>query len=199
MEKWRGIKNEDEGDADDLWWWLIHKGITASFMCIAVFAFLMRVVVSPHPYSGANNPPKYGDYEAQRHWMEITLNLSTSGMYNCFSLGLTDGAVAAILSKRELIACIFFSLALNHKQMSAYFAPAFFSHLLGKCLRRPNSFLEVSKLGFVVLGTFIVVWWPYLHSSDAFFGFLLLTVYTNAKQWKLSKRPNLMDKEKKLI
>ena len=52
-------------------------------------------------------------------------------------------------------------------QMSAYFAPAFFSHLLGKCLRRNNPLLEVSKLGLVVLGTFAVVWWPYLYSKDA--------------------------------
>jgi hypothetical protein len=25
--------------------------------------------------AGHNHPPKYGDYEAQRHWMEITVNL----------------------------------------------------------------------------------------------------------------------------
>ena len=25
--------------------------------------------------SGAGKPPMYGDYEAQRHWMEITTNL----------------------------------------------------------------------------------------------------------------------------
>ncbi|KAK9269100.1 hypothetical protein L1049_000869 [Liquidambar formosana] len=288
MEKRRGkkvMKNEGEDDADYAWWWLIHKGVTVSFMCIAVFAFLVRVAVSLHPYSGANNPPKYGDYEAQRHWMEITLNLppkewyrnstnndlnywgldyppltayqsyvhglllrsfhpnsvtlftsrghesylgkllmrwtvlSSDAMvffpavfyfvavyysghhsgrksdivwhiammllnpclilidhghfqYNCISLGLTVAAIAAILSKRDLIACVLFSLALNHKQMSTYFAPAFFSHLLGKCLKRPNPYLEVSKLGFVVLGTFTVVWWPYLHSRDAFLGVL---------------------------
>lgn len=53
--------------------------------------------------------------------------------------------------------------------MSAYFAPAFFSHLLGKCLRRKNPLLEVIKLGLVVIGTFAVVWWPYLHSADAIF------------------------------
>ncbi|CAN0926058.1 Probable dolichyl pyrophosphate Man9GlcNAc2 alpha-1,3-glucosyltransferase [Linum grandiflorum] len=51
--------------------------------------------------------------------------------------------------------------------MSAYFAPAFFSHLLGKCLRRKHSLLEISKLGLVVLGTFAIIWWPYLHSKDA--------------------------------
>lgn len=137
--------------------------------------------------------------------------------YNCISLGLTVGAVAAVLSNKELVACFLFSLALNHKQvlyngdlrascsipnefigstneliyiyclllhscqliclwcmfycalvqMAAYFAPAFFSHLFGKCLRRQNPLLEISKLGLVVLGTFALVWWPYLHSMEA--------------------------------
>nr|POE83406.1 putative dolichyl pyrophosphate man9glcnac2 alpha-1,3-glucosyltransferase [Quercus suber] len=88
--------------------------------------------------------------------------------YNCISLGLTVGAVAAVLSNKELVACFLFSLALNHKQMTAYFAPAFFSHLLGKSLRCRNPILEVLKLGLVVLGTFALVWWPYLHSMEAF-------------------------------
>lgn len=37
--------------------------------------------------------------------------------YNCISLGLTVGAVAAVLSNKELVACFLFSLALNHKQV----------------------------------------------------------------------------------
>ncbi|KAG7976296.1 hypothetical protein I3843_06G141900 [Carya illinoinensis] len=286
MEKRRGrkvMKDKEESVDDDPWWWLVHKGIVASFLCIAVFALLVRAAVSLHPYSGAGNPPKYGDFEAQRHWMEITINLpvkewyrnSTTNdlsywgldyppltayqsyihglflrffhpesvslftsrghesyfgkllmrwtvlssdalmffpavfyfvivyyasrphgqktdiawhiaimllnpclmlidhghfQYNCISLGLTVGAVAAVLSNKELVACFLFSLALNHKQMSAYFAPAFFSHLFGKCIRRQNPLLEVSKLGLVVLGTFVLVWWPYLHSMEAFLG-----------------------------
>jgi hypothetical protein len=32
-------------------------------------------------------------------------------------LGLTVGAVAAVLSNKELLACFLFSLALNHKQV----------------------------------------------------------------------------------
>ncbi|KAK8484051.1 hypothetical protein V6N12_056650 [Hibiscus sabdariffa] len=51
--------------------------------------------------------------------------------------------------------------------MSAYFAPAFFSYLLGKCLKNKNPVLEVAKLGLIVVGTFAVVWWPYLHSKEA--------------------------------
>lgn len=274
-------KKEDE-DEDTIWWWLSRKGITTSFLCISLFALLVRVAVSIHPYSGAGKAPKYGDFEAQRHWMEITLNLPMSEwyrnsssndlsywgldyppltayqsyfhglflrkfhpesvslytsrghesylgklmmrwtvlssdamtfflsvlyfiiacysgrhsrrknksdvlwhiavillnpclilidhghfQYNCISLGLAVGAVAAILSDKDLVACFLFSLALNHKQMSAYFVPAFFGHLLGKCLRRRSPVFEVLKLAFVVLGTFALVWWPYLHSVDS--------------------------------
>lgn len=88
--------------------------------------------------------------------------------YNCISLGLTTAAVSAILSNRDLVGSVLFCLALNHKQMSAYYAPAFFGYLFGKCLRRQNPIIEVLKLGLVVLGTFALVWYPYLNSVDAF-------------------------------
>ncbi|XP_027358748.1 probable dolichyl pyrophosphate Man9GlcNAc2 alpha-1,3-glucosyltransferase [Abrus precatorius] len=276
----KGRKVKETASDDDCWWWLVQQGKAAIFITIGMFALLVRVAVSLHHYSGAGNPPKFGDYEAQRHWMEITLNLpikewyrnSSSNdlsywgldyppltayqsyihglflrffhpdsvslftsrghesylgkllmrwtvlssdaliffpavlyfvivhynqpsrsnksdlawhiamlllnpclilidhghfQYNCISLGLTVGAVAAILSGKDLFASVLYCLALNHKQMSAYFAPAFFGHLLGKCLRRKHPILEVSKLGFVVLGTFVSVWWPYLHSTHS--------------------------------
>ncbi|CAI9110690.1 OLC1v1010758C1 [Oldenlandia corymbosa var. corymbosa] len=278
-------KSHPKPELDDpdsgLWNWIIHRGTAATFLCISLFAVLVRLGVSLHPYSGAGIPPKYGDYEAQRHWMEITTNLpvkqwyrnSTSNdlsywgldyppltayqsyfhgiflrffdpqsvslyssrgyesyfgkllmrwtvlssdvliffpavlyfiisyyygkpnsqkrnigwhiavillnpclilidhghfQYNCISLGLTVAAVAAILSDRDVIGSVLFSLALNHKQMSAYFAPAFFSYLLGKCLRQQRPFVKVVKLGLAVVGTFAVVWSPYLYSAEAF-------------------------------
>lgn len=30
---------------------------------------------------GQNQPPRHGDFEAQRHWMELTLNLNTFHWY----------------------------------------------------------------------------------------------------------------------
>ncbi|KAJ1405375.1 Glycosyl transferase, ALG6/ALG8 [Sesbania bispinosa] len=275
-----GKKMKDTANDDNCWWWLVQKGTTTTFVTVGLFALLVRVLVSLHPYSGAGNSPKFGDYEAQRHWMEITLNLpirewyrngtnndlsywgldyppltayqsfihgllirffhplsvslftsrghesylgkllmrwtvlSSDALiffpavlyfvivhynqpsrsrksdlawhtamllinpclilidhghfqYNCISLGFTLGAVTAILSGKDLVASVLYCLALNHKQMSAYFAPAFFSHLLGKCLRRQHPLLEVSKLGLVVLGTFAAVWWPYLYSKHS--------------------------------
>ncbi|XP_031477793.1 probable dolichyl pyrophosphate Man9GlcNAc2 alpha-1,3-glucosyltransferase [Nymphaea colorata] len=256
--------------------WFLH-GRAIALCVVLLFAFLVRLLTSLSSHSGEGIPPKYGDYEAQRHWMEITLNtpmkewyrnttyndlaywgldyppltayqsyvhslflhkfdpdsvalgsskgyetpfskllmrwtvLSSDALvlfpaavcfviyyyinrkdeemawllamillnpslilidhghfqYNCISLGLTLGAIAAILSKNDLVACALFSLALNHKQMTAYFAPAFFGHLLGKCLKHRSPIFEVLKLGITVTATFIVIWWPYLHSMEA--------------------------------
>lgn len=44
-------------------------------------AILLRCCVTFHPHSGEGKPPMYGDYEAQRHWQEITLNLPVNEWY----------------------------------------------------------------------------------------------------------------------
>lgn len=68
-----------------------------------LFALLLRWMVALFPYSGEfvkswwivlpaflgtgyNQPPMYGDYEAQRHWMEITVNIPPSKWYTNSSL-----------------------------------------------------------------------------------------------------------------
>ena len=83
MEKGKKMKDTASfvDDRDDSWWWLVHKGTATTFLTIGLFALLVRVAVSLHPYSGAAKPPKFGDYEAQRHWMEITLNLPIEEWY----------------------------------------------------------------------------------------------------------------------
>jgi alpha-1,3-glucosyltransferase len=53
------------------------------------FSILLRWSVSLYPYSGGHGPIRvredgvkmYGDYEAQRHWMEITINLPIQDWY----------------------------------------------------------------------------------------------------------------------
>jgi len=48
--------------------------------CITGIA-LLRCLVGLHSYSGAGKPPRFGDYEAQRHWMEISINLPIDQWY----------------------------------------------------------------------------------------------------------------------
>lgn len=54
------------------------KGIPYLILAITV---LLRWCVSLHPYSGEGRPPLFGDYEGQRHWMEITRNLPLQDWY----------------------------------------------------------------------------------------------------------------------
>ena len=44
-------------------------------LLVASLALLVRWGVSLWPHSGQHQPPMFGDYEAQRHWQEVTTNL----------------------------------------------------------------------------------------------------------------------------
>merc|ERR1719510_2253819 len=45
-------------------------------LCLgATIAIALRAVIAIFPHSGEGKPPMYGDFEAQRHWMEITTAL----------------------------------------------------------------------------------------------------------------------------
>ncbi|XP_032527051.2 dolichyl pyrophosphate Man9GlcNAc2 alpha-1,3-glucosyltransferase [Danaus plexippus] len=46
------------------------------------FACLVRWCVAAYPYSGYKKPPMYGDFEAQRHWQEITVHTQISSWYH---------------------------------------------------------------------------------------------------------------------
>ncbi|CAH2310898.1 dolichyl pyrophosphate Man9 c2 alpha-1,3-glucosyltransferase [Pelobates cultripes] len=55
---------------------------TRALAALAVLlALTVRWAVSLGPYSGAGKPPMFGDYEAQRHWQEITFNLPVHQWY----------------------------------------------------------------------------------------------------------------------
>lgn len=56
----------------DNWSWLVLAVLTG---------LSVRWTVSLNSYSGARKPPMYGDYEAQRHWQEITYNLPVKQWY----------------------------------------------------------------------------------------------------------------------
>ncbi|XP_061739673.1 dolichyl pyrophosphate Man9GlcNAc2 alpha-1,3-glucosyltransferase [Nerophis ophidion] len=53
--------------------------------CLVSICILLGVVVrwgvSLNSYSGAGKPPLFGDYEAQRHWQEVTYNLPVQEWY----------------------------------------------------------------------------------------------------------------------
>ncbi|KAL5281180.1 ALG6 family protein [Megaselia abdita] len=51
------------------------------FILITSFAVALRAIVSQYDYSGHKTPPMFGDYEAQRHWQEITINLPVLQWY----------------------------------------------------------------------------------------------------------------------
>ncbi|MFH4978135.1 hypothetical protein AB6A40_004844 [Gnathostoma spinigerum] len=51
------------------------------FSCYLSFLFVIHVAISIGSYSGHGTPPMFGDYEAQRHWMEITLHLPMKDWY----------------------------------------------------------------------------------------------------------------------
>ncbi|PPJ56311.1 hypothetical protein CBER1_00633 [Cercospora berteroae] len=49
--------------------------------CILMVVGLFRWCTAIWPYSGFQKPPMHGDFEAQRHWLEITSDLPTTHWY----------------------------------------------------------------------------------------------------------------------
>ena len=49
--------------------------------CILMIVGLFRWCTAIWPYSGFHRPPMHGDFEAQRHWMEVTINLPITHWY----------------------------------------------------------------------------------------------------------------------
>ena len=55
--------------------------LTLEEILVVLGGLCVRAMLSIHPHSGQATPPMYGDYEAQRHWQEITVNLPMSEWY----------------------------------------------------------------------------------------------------------------------
>jgi hypothetical protein len=55
---------------------------TVKLSFIILSALLLRVCVSLNYYSGEDTPPKYGDFECHRVWMQVTYNLDVSQWYS---------------------------------------------------------------------------------------------------------------------
>ena len=50
-------------------------------LSIHIFVILLKIIVGLYGYSGEKAYPKYGDFEAQRHWMELTIYLKPEDWY----------------------------------------------------------------------------------------------------------------------
>jgi len=60
------------------------KGTSSEWLAVPVILMLcalFRWVVGLWTYSGFQSPPMHGDFEAQRHWMELTIHLPVSRWY----------------------------------------------------------------------------------------------------------------------
>ncbi|KAH8410585.1 hypothetical protein KR009_005694 [Drosophila setifemur] len=53
----------------------------SEIIAVGFLGLAVRSIISLYPYSGFNSPPMYGDYEAQRHWQEVTVNLEIGEWY----------------------------------------------------------------------------------------------------------------------
>ncbi|GIX69883.1 dolichyl pyrophosphate Man9GlcNAc2 alpha-1,3-glucosyltransferase [Caerostris extrusa] len=60
---------------------MLIRGVDDLMYFGVLLSVIVRWAVSRFPYSGAGKPPMFGDYEAQRHWMEITVNLPVNEWY----------------------------------------------------------------------------------------------------------------------
>ena len=59
----------------------IKSNVVSFTILLDFFIILIKILVGQYGYSGEQDPPKYGDFEAQRHWMELTLYLSPDEWY----------------------------------------------------------------------------------------------------------------------
>jgi alpha-1,3-glucosyltransferase len=92
--------------------------------------------------------------------------------YNGVSIGLALLGATEILHQRYLLGSVYFSLALNFKQMLLYYAPVFFFALLRKCyesglgsssssFRFTSAMWQLFLIGSTVILTFATLWLPF--------------------------------------
>ncbi|KAG2328807.1 hypothetical protein Bca52824_011535 [Brassica carinata] len=55
------LSGDDTAAPIDIWWWLPHKGTTTYFLCISLFALLVRSAVSMFPA-----PPNSTQFEISK-------------------------------------------------------------------------------------------------------------------------------------
>ena len=58
-----------------------RRGMRTDIGAVAFLLLAVRAAIGLSGYSGEGNPPMHGDFEAQRHWMEVTTNLPPTRWY----------------------------------------------------------------------------------------------------------------------
>lgn len=61
------------------------------------------------------------------------------------------GTVCLLLKRHYFLGSVAFCASLNHKQMTLYFAPAIFAHLLGICIKQGSNW---KRVGYSFFGAF---------------------------------------------
>ncbi|KAJ6559179.1 glycosyltransferase family 57 protein [Mycena vulgaris] len=62
--------------------WMHKRGVKAWVVpCALLASTCIKVCMGLGSYSGQGTPPMFGDYEAQRHWMELTVHLPIRRWY----------------------------------------------------------------------------------------------------------------------
>jgi hypothetical protein len=73
---------------------------------LLLLAVLMRLLAGYASYSGAATPPKFGDYEAQRHWMEITIHYPASQWWvKLMQIEQQQQQAADVVPQRSVCTC----------------------------------------------------------------------------------------------
>uniref|UniRef100_A0A8C1IE75 Alpha-1,3-glucosyltransferase n=1 Tax=Cyprinus carpio TaxID=7962 RepID=A0A8C1IE75_CYPCA len=98
-------------------------------LCV-LLGLTARWAVSFHSYSGAGKPPMFGDYEAQRHWQEVTYNLPVHEWY--FNTTNNDlnywGLDYPPLTAYHSLVCAYVAKLLNPEWVELYASRGYESH-----------------------------------------------------------------------
>ena len=65
---------------------VLHECEKSGLFKAVAFSLFVRVLLATQGHSGMGISPMFGDYEAQRHWLEITLNLPLRDWYQHTSM-----------------------------------------------------------------------------------------------------------------
>ena len=142
---------------------------------IHFFSILIKILVGRFGYSGERTPPKLGDFEAQRHWMELTIYLPVKDWYTNSRLNRAD------------------HWPLDYPPLSGYQ-----SYLMGKILEKyyPESVTFKKSIGYesakfkIIMRLFVLISdFIFFHLSVNLFVYYVFIYDKN----KRGKKPQIMN------